>query len=114
MTRTLTAAAVLALLTAPALADPPCLVMRNLYSWHELDKQSMVIEDIGHRRFKVEYSGFCGNLKFVVGIGVKSQSSSSLACLARGDILLTHAGEIPYQCLVQKVEPYSGPPQDNK
>jgi hypothetical protein len=109
MKRTICCAAFAVMLAAPALADQPCLMMRNLYSWHEIDKHSVMLEDVGHKRFKVTYSGYCGNLKFVLGIGVKSQSISSLACLERGDMLLARQNQVSFQCLVQTVEPYTGP-----
>lgn len=108
MTRLLTAALLLA--TAPAFADPPCLMMRDLYSWHELGKNAVMLEDFRHHRFKVDYTGYCGNLQFALGIGVRSQSTTSLACLRRGDMLLARQNGMDYQCMVQKVEPLNVPP----
>lgn len=113
MVRIASAATLLFLSAAPALADQPCLIMKNLYSWHELDKQSVMMEDIAHRKFKVTYSGYCGNLKFALGIGVKSKSLSDLACLEPGDMLLAHQDQMSFQCLVQTVEPFTRPPAAN-
>ena len=110
MLRVTTAAVLLSVSTIPALAGEPCLVMRNLYSWHELDKHTVILEDIGHKRFKVAYTGYCGNLKFTLGLGVRSKSTSDLACLQRGDTLIAREANTSFQCLVQSVEPYTGPP----
>ncbi len=102
-------AAAAVLIAAPACAAESCMQMIRLYSWHELDKHALILEDVGHKLFKVDYAGYCGNLKFVLGIAVKSQSNSNLACLQRGDMLLTRQSNMNFQCMVEKVEPYSAP-----
>jgi len=109
MTRTLTAAAVLLLLALPALADGPCLTIRNIYTWHELDAHSMMMQDTGRHKFKVVYSGACGNLKSVMRIALKSTAASDLSCVQHGDWLLLRQNDVNYRCMVQSVEPYGEP-----
>ncbi len=99
-------AAVLVLTAVPAMAAPSCLRMNNLYSGNEAGNHAVVLESITHRKFKVDYSGYCGNLKYVMSIGVKSQSTSDLSCLQRGDVLLTRTNDHRFSCVVQRVRPY--------
>lgn len=101
------ALAALVFSAVPAMAAPGCLKMVNLYSWHELGRHAVILENVGHRKFKVDYSGYCGNLKYAMSIGVKSQSPSDLSCLQRGDILLTHTANQNYRCVVEDISPYT-------
>ena len=109
MMRTLSATAVLVFLAVPALADEPCLTIRNIFTWHELDEHAMMMQDTAQHKFKVIYSGHCGNLKSVMSIALKSTGASDLSCVRKGDWLLLRQNDVNYRCQVQTVEPYVEP-----
>ena len=103
----LTAAALLVLLAAPARAEGTCLEIGRIWSFHPLDRSTLLVEDELHRKFRVMLGGYCPRLPFKLALAIRSASGvNGLACVARGDtVVSTDAGE-PFTCAVSGIVPY--------
>ncbi len=87
-----------------------CLRQRNILSFHALNDRSVVVEVVGHHKFKVDTIGVCPNLTWKDAIAFHTLEGSQLACVARGDTLVSRefggSSGIGKRCTVASVEPY--------
>jgi hypothetical protein len=95
------------LVSAPALADRSCLVIRQVYNWDVADPQTLIVENIAHDKFKVTLTGPCPHIEYNTGVGFKSLGLGSLDCLRRGDELVHNGAGMGNICPITTVEPYT-------
>ncbi|MGD0866373.1 MAG: DUF6491 family protein [Rhizomicrobium sp.] len=96
------------LAAAPAMAQQSsCLVIRQIYGFKVVDKQTLLVENISHNVFKVSLYGPCTNIDLDLGLGFKSFSTSDLDCLRRGDEVVHHTVGMGSICPIKSVEPYT-------
>jgi len=112
MLKTLLVAAAMVCVTVPAVAqsyggrDEPCLRNRNIHDYQVVPgERSLVVRDIARQRYRINFLGRCYGLKHNMGLAFRSRGTSSLSCVARGDIVYNTAGiGTDRQCIVQSVE----------
>jgi hypothetical protein len=98
----------LTLLSASVHAQPACLQVGRIWSWKPLDKKTLIVEDLLHRKFKVSIMGFCPALPYKLTLGFKSNGGiNGLDCLRRGDDVISHDVGIPYICPITSIVPYT-------
>ncbi|MGD0144201.1 MAG: DUF6491 family protein [Rhizomicrobium sp.] len=99
--------------SAPAIAQQSaCLVIKQIYNWDVIDRQTLIVEDIFHHKFKVGLNGPCPRIDFDMGAGFKSFGNTDLDCLRRGDQVVHNGAGMGNTCFIRSVEPYvPGKPQ---
>jgi hypothetical protein len=107
--KTIFALAVVAasLLSAPALADRVCLQQSQIYSWDALNNRTLIVEDNFHKKFKLSLMVDCQHLQFHQRLGFKTFDGSALACLARGDNVISGTEIGPQTCPIKSIEAYT-------
>ena len=72
------------------------------------NERAFVVTDKLRRRFRINLMYRCPGLDFNMAVGFKTLESGSLACIARGDTVIsrdvTRAGD---RCPISSVEPYT-------
>jgi hypothetical protein len=116
MTKRISAVLVAAatLFAVPALAQTParpdCLRLGQIDSFSALkdNDRAFVVIDKFHRRFKVGLAFRCPGVEFNMGVGFKTSQGGALACVSRGDTVIsrdvTQAGD---RCPISSVELYT-------
>ena len=93
---------------APARADTACLQIGRIWSFHPIDKQTLVIEDQLYRKFRVAVAGYCPRLPFKLNLAIKSASGvNGLDCVRRGDTVISQDVGMHYTCPVMSIAPYT-------
>lgn len=93
---------------APARADTACLQIGRIWSFHPIDKQTLVIEDQLYRKFRVAVAGYCPRLPFKLNLAIKSASGvNGLDCVRRGDTVISQDVGMHYTCPVMGIVPYT-------
>lgn len=97
---------------APASSDPPCLRQRNIYDFKTvLGNRSLIVTDLAHKRYRLNFMGVCHNLQYHLQLGFKTEGVGTLSCVARGDSVLQRDVVGPNRCVIQSVE-YQTPALD--
>ena len=90
----------------PARADTPCLQIGRIWSFHPLDKKTLIVEDELHRKFNVALAGYCPRLPFKLNLTIKSASGvNGLDCVRRGDTVISQDVGMHYTCPVMSIVP---------
>ena len=97
-------AAAATLLSVPAFAAGACLRQDQIYSWHAVTDRVLMVEDDFHKRFKVSLLSPCQELQFNLKLGVKTFSGSALACISKGDEILSGTPIGPQHCVIKAVD----------
>jgi len=93
---------------APVRADTACLQIGRIWSFHPIDKQTLIIEDQLYRKFRVAVAGYCPHLPFKLNLAIKSASGvNGLDCVRRGDTVISQDVGMHYTCPVMSVVPYT-------
>lgn len=106
------------LFTVPAMAQAPaqprastdCLRVGQVDSFSAIkgNDQAFVVIDKLRRRFKINLMYRCPGVEFNLGVGFKTLNSGRLACIERGDTVISHdvtrAGD---RCPISSVVPYT-------
>jgi hypothetical protein len=95
------------LLSAPALADRVCLQQSQIYNWDALNSRTLIVEDNFHKKFKLSLMVDCQHLQFHQRLGFKTFGGSALACLARGDNVISGTEIGPQTCPIKSIEAYT-------
>ena len=101
------------LLTAlPAAAAPDCLQRTQTSDFEPLlGGRSVIVTDYAQRKFKVSFPGPCRALEDAPRLGFQTMEQSRLACVERGDYLVSlrdaDIGNGARSCGVQQVIPYT-------
>lgn len=105
----LAVAALLALVTSPALAQQrACLRIGDIYNWNALDDKTLIVEDNWHKKFKLKLIGTCYNLKFHETLAFKSPGSLSISCLSPGDTVIQRDFATgPSRCAITSIDAYT-------
>jgi hypothetical protein len=105
----LLAAGFAALLATPAMADTSaCLRIGQIYNWTVQGRQTLIVEDNFHHKFKVDLLGYCPDLNFKERIGFKSLGAMALSCLSPGDdVVVREFGTGGQNCPIRAVSEYT-------
>jgi hypothetical protein len=98
---------------SPPLADDqPCLQQGSVYNYQLVPgNQSLVVTDLGRRRYRLTFAGKCYDLDYQFGLRFKTSGVGRLSCVARGDSVLLHDTGGPGQCVVRNIQ-YQTPEMD--
>jgi hypothetical protein len=96
------------LAAAPVRADTACLQIGRIWSFHPLHRNTLIVEDELHRKFRVDLMGYCPRLPFKLNLGFKSASGiNGLDCVRKGDDVISQDVGMNYTCPVTSVVPYT-------
>ena len=92
----------------PAGADTACLQIGRIWSFHPLDRQTLVIEDQLYRKFRVAVAGYCPRLPLKLNLTIKSAGGvSGLDCIRKGDLVISEDVGQHFTCPVMSIVPYT-------
>jgi len=123
MMRYLLAAALLCC-AVPAIAQPPaqpappaepaCLRQVNMYDFKPVPgNRSLIVIDRGGKRYRVNFIGQCFDLQYPMGLFFKTNGTSNLSCVSKGDSVLFHDPARPGICIIRDVQ-YQTPALDQQ
>jgi hypothetical protein len=110
MKKILMAAAIFAFLpAASALPQPSCLELIRVWSFKALSNKTLIVEDIGHQKFKLTLMGYCPDLPYKQRLGLKVFGGTELSCISRGDEVISRAYSswLPWHCPIVDIVPYT-------
>jgi hypothetical protein len=105
--------AALVSIAAAAMSEPkeeaPCLRASQVDDFKGLPGgRSLIVTDSFRKKFKITLQSQCNNLQSDPTLVFKARAPGRLACLTRGDTLLSNSyGGPPDRCTIQKIELYS-------
>jgi hypothetical protein len=92
----------------PALADPNCLQLSQIWNWKVIDNKTLIVEDNFHQKFKLRLMGYCPNLPFKENLAFKSIGGTGLSCISKGDEVITHDFAMGgLRCPISNIIPYT-------
>ncbi len=95
------------LAAAPAMADPSCLMIRQIYNWNVVDPRTLIVENIAHDKFKVSLTIPCPHIEYNMDVRFKSLGLGGLDCLRKGDELVHNGAGMGSICPIKSIEPYT-------
>lgn len=105
--RIIAGAGLAAIFATSALAQSSCLRVDRIYNWNAPNNTTVIVEDIGHQKFKLTLMGVCINVNFKQRVGFKSIGGTRLSCLTRGDeVLVRDLGQTQH-CPIKNIVPYT-------
>ena len=106
-------AATLISVAPPALSqskeEAPCLRVSQIDDFKGLPGgSSLIVTDNFRKKFKITFQHRCDFLQSDPTLVFKARAPGNLACLTRGDTVLSSSyGGPPDRCIIQKIEAYS-------
>jgi hypothetical protein len=115
LTAALLFSAVPALAQAPAAPpDPACLRQVNMYDFKPVPgNRSLIVIGRDRVRYRVNFMGQCYDLQYPMGLRFKTNGTSNLSCVSRGDSVLFHDPARPGVCIIHDVQ-YQTPALDQQ
>ncbi len=123
MTRYLLTAALL-FSAVPAIAQPPapsappsdpaCLRQINMYDFKPVPgNRSLIVIGRDRQRYRVNFIGECHDLQYPMGLRFKTNGTSNLSCVSKGDSVMFHDPAQPGICIIHDVQ-YQTPQLDQQ
>jgi hypothetical protein len=100
-------------LAAPASAQPrqQCLRNNQIDSFQAVkgDARAIVVTDKFRNKYKLSFNRVCDSVDYNGALAIKSQSTTGLSCIARGDMVISRGtgGGWVDRCVVTSVAPYT-------
>lgn len=125
MTRYLLAAALFLCFADPVMAqpassppsqplEPACLRQVNMYDFKFVPgNRSLIVIDRSRRRYRVNFIGQCFNIQYDLGLRFRTNGTSNLSCVSKGDSVLYDDPAGPGICIVRDVQ-YQTPVLDQQ
>lgn len=108
MKSALIAAGLASLIATPALANPNCLELSQIWSWKALDNKTLVVEDNWHQKFKVSLMGYCPDLMFKQNLAFDVIGGTGLSCVSRGDQVISREQAMgAFRCPISNIVLYT-------
>ena len=95
------------LLVTPALANRTCLQESLIYNWKALNDRTLIVEDKFHDKFKLSLMVPCQHLQFHENLGFRIFANTALACVTKGDEVISGTSIGPQHCPIKTIEPYT-------
>jgi hypothetical protein len=90
---------------APAPSEPPCLRQGYIYDFQPVPgNRSLVVTDLGRKRYRLDFVGTCYNLQYHLGLGFETNGVGSLSCVARGDSVVMRDVASPGVCIIKDIQ----------
>jgi hypothetical protein len=93
--------------SATALAQSACLMPTQIYRWTSLGREALIVENLAHQRFRLLLFGPCPGIDYNVDAAIKTQGTSNLDCVRRGDVILHRGYGLGNRCPIKSVELYT-------
>ena len=95
-------------------AEPACLRQVNMYDFKPVPgNRSLIVIDRGGKRYRVNFIGQCFDLQYPMGLRFKTNGTSDLSCVSKGDSVLFRDPASPGICIVRDVQ-YQTPALDRQ
>jgi hypothetical protein len=101
------AALALTIVSSQAFAAGACLRQIDIYNWNALNDTTVVVEDDFHAKFKLMLMTPCLQMQYHERLGFKTFGGSALACVSRGDEIVSGSPIGPQHCPISKIEAYT-------
>jgi Family of unknown function (DUF6491) len=96
----------------PITSEPACLRQGYIYDFHPLPgNRSLIVTDLGRKRYRLNFMGTCYNLQYHLGLGFKTHGVGSLSCVAKGDQVVMRDEVGPNWCVIKDIQ-YQTPALD--
>jgi hypothetical protein len=117
--------AVLVCSAVPALAQPPaqlsaaptepaCLRQINMYDFKPVPgNRSLIVIGRDRQRYRVNFIGQCYDLQYPLGLRFKTNGTSNLSCVSKGDSAMFRDPARPGICIIRDVQ-YQTPALDQQ
>jgi len=90
---------------SPAPAEPACLRQVNMYDFKPVPgNRALIVIDRGGKRYRVNFMGVCHDLQYPLGLRFKTNGTSNLSCVSKGDSVLFHDPAQPGICIIRDVQ----------
>ena len=95
-------------------SDPACLRQINMHDYKPVPgNRSLIVIDRVGKRYRVNFMGQCYDLQYPLGLRFKTNGTSNLSCVSRGDSVLFHDPAGPGICIIHDVQ-YQTPQMDQQ
>ncbi|HEY2011147.1 MAG TPA: DUF6491 family protein [Rhizomicrobium sp.] len=95
-------------------SEPACLRQVNMYDFKPVPgNRSLIVIDRGGKRYRVNFIGQCYDLQYPMGLRFKTNGTSNLSCVSKGDSVLFRDPASPGICIVRDVQ-YQTPQLDQQ
>ena len=95
-------------------SEPACLRQVNMYDFKPVPgNRSLIVIDRGGKRYRVNFIGQCYDLQYPLGLRFKTNGTSNLSCVSKGDSVLFRDPASPGICIVRDVQ-YQTPQLDQQ
>ena len=89
----------------PTPADPPCLRQISMYDFNFVPgNRSLIVIDRSRRRYRVNFMSQCFNIQYSLGLRFKTNGTSNLSCVSRGDSVRFRDPASPGICIIRDVQ----------
>jgi hypothetical protein len=98
----------------PTPVDPPCLRQISMYDFKFVPgNRSLIVIDRSRRRYRVNFMSQCFNIQYSLGLRFKTNGTSNLSCVSKGDSVRFHDPASPGICIIRDVQ-YQTPALDQQ
>ena len=95
-------------------SDPACLRQVNMYDFKPVPgNRSLIVIDRGGKRYRVNFIGQCFDLQYPLGLRFKTNGTSNLSCVSKGDSVRFRDPASPGICIIRDVQ-YQTPALDQQ
>ena len=95
-------------------SEPACLRQVNMYGFKPVPgNRSLIVTDLGGKRYRVNFIGQCYDLQYPQGLRFRTNGTSNLSCVSKGDSVLFRDPASPGICIVRDVQ-YQTPQLDQQ
>jgi hypothetical protein len=99
---------------APPPTDPPCLRQISMYDFKFVPgNRSLIVIDRSRRRYRVNFMSQCFNIQYSLGLRFKTNGTSNLSCVSKGDSVRFRDPASPGVCIIRDVQ-YQTPALDQQ
>jgi hypothetical protein len=98
----------------PIPTDPPCLRQISMYDFKFVPgNRSLIVIDRSRRRYRVNFMSQCFNIQYSLGLRFKTNGTSNLSCVSKGDSVRFRDPASPGICIIRDVQ-YQTPALDQQ
>jgi hypothetical protein len=99
---------------SPTPTDPPCLRQISMYDFKFVPgNRSLIVIDRSRRRYRVNFMSQCFNIQYSLGLRFKTNGTSNLSCVSKGDSVRFRDPASPGICIIRDVQ-YQTPALDQQ
>ena len=86
-------------------AEPACLRQVNMYDFKPVPgNRSLIVIGSDRQRYRVNFMGECHDLQYPLGLRFKTNGTSNLSCVSKGDSVRFRDPATPGICIIRDVQ----------